>query len=72
MGKKTPEPVHTSPAHGLDPAVLEKGKRWFAEARAQTESDIEEINTWIDRNTGGFDESGEWIPSPWRLKAPSK
>lgn len=34
-----------------DAALIEQGKQWFAEARAQTASDEAEIAAWVRRNT---------------------
>lgn len=50
----------------LDPALREKAKRWFAEAREQTKRDDEEIAAWRrdtgsaggDGGTGWFDGDG--------------
>lgn len=48
----------------LDPALHEKAKRWFAEARAQTKRDDEEIAAWRrssgsgDGGSGGFGDDG--------------
>ncbi|UZF90232.1 hypothetical protein [Bosea sp. NBC_00550] len=44
----------------LDPALQEKARRWFAEAREQTKRDDEEIAAWRSdaRPTGGDGGSG--------------
>ncbi|WP_293806053.1 hypothetical protein [uncultured Bosea sp.] len=48
----------------LDPALREKAKRWFAEAREQTKRDDEEIARWRrtsgggDGGSGGFGDDG--------------
>ncbi|MGO4171630.1 hypothetical protein [Bosea sp. TAF32] len=46
----------------LDPALREKAKRWFAEARGQTKRDDEEIAAWR-RDTGpaGGDGGSGWF-----------
>ena len=68
MGKK-PEALSVALVDlPLDPGLSEKAKQWFAEARAQTERDKKDIDAWIDRNTGGFDEGGERLPRSWLLK----
>lgn len=49
----------------LDPALREKAKRWFVEAREQTKRDDEEIATWRrpsgggDGGSGGFGDDGD-------------
>ena len=48
----------------LDPALREKAKRWFAEAREQTKRDDEDLATWRrtsgsgDGGSGGFGDDG--------------
>lgn len=42
----------------LDPALREKAKRWFAEAREQTKRDDEDIATWRRTSSGGDGGSG--------------
>ncbi|WNJ91846.1 hypothetical protein [Bosea sp. 685] len=39
-------------------ALIEKGKRWFAEAREQTKRDDEDIAAWRRRHAGGYNEDG--------------
>jgi len=42
----------------LDPALREKARRWFAEAREQTKSDDENIATWQRRLSDRMDGIG--------------
>ena len=42
----------------LDPALREKAKRWFAQAREQTERDDGEIASWRRRSSAGDSGSG--------------
>lgn len=46
----------------LDPALREKARRWFAEAREQTKRDEEEIAAWRRDNgpAGGDGGSGDF------------
>lgn len=42
----------------LDPALREKAKCWFAEAREQTKRDDEDIAAWRRTSAGGDGRSG--------------
>jgi hypothetical protein len=42
----------------LDPALREKGKRWFAKAREQTKRDDEDIAAWQRRLSDRMDGIG--------------
>lgn len=46
----------------LDPVLAEKGRRWFAEARAHTKRDDEEIADWRRRRGSGEGDGsgGSW------------
>ncbi|WP_293800605.1 hypothetical protein [uncultured Bosea sp.] len=44
----------------LDPALREKAKRWFAEAREQTKRDDEDIAAWRRTSGGGDGGSGSF------------
>lgn len=63
MGKRSQNTADREMDPSRDREILESGKRWFAEARAESERDEQEVAAWIDRHATGFDETGERQPS---------
>lgn len=59
MTSKPRQPPDGADLFTLDPALVEKARRWFAEAREQTRRDDEEIAEWHRRrDTAGGDGGG--------------
>jgi len=53
-----PKQTATYDGSGLDPALREQARRWFAEAREQTKRDDEEIAAWHRRRSDREDGIG--------------
>ena len=53
MDRIRPSPEHERERARIDEALSEKAKLWFAEARAQTRRDDEDVANWRLRHGGG-------------------